>query len=91
MKKLFKAAQKVAQNGIQGLEPNEQVEGFGFSANGKLFIKIHDMSDNSIGIRGFGIGQRKNLWVVWFEEIEELYQWLNPFVKHHIDTAQPIG
>jgi hypothetical protein len=84
MKKIFKAAQEVAQNGIPNLAQNENVEGFGFSAHGKLFVKIHDMGDNSIGINGFGIGQRENPWVVWFHDMDELRIWLNPFVKHHI-------
>ena len=91
MKKLFKAAQKVAENGIPDLRPSEQVDGFGFSAKGKLFVKIHDMRDNSLGIRGLNMHQKENLWVVWFDEIEELYLWLNPFVKHHIETTRPAA
>ena len=86
MKKIFKAAKKVLKNGIP-LEGKEVMLGFGFSKNGELFVSVHDLEDNSIGINGL-YPQPKNLWVVWFLNYEECREWLRPFCAHHINTTK---
>lgn len=82
MKKIISTINKVITNGFN-LEPNEEMTGFGVNIHGKLFVRVHDLSDNSLGISGMLPYQKDNLWVVWFDTISEAEQWLKCVCQHH--------